>query len=241
MDNILEFLLPLLFILIYFFGNRFGKKEEEAGDEAPARKAPGDKRPEASPASEEARRIQEEIRRLIVARQGREEDSEEIPHNAPVSTSSASGSRPEGTAGQRSLNPAGSGGRSERGEAFVPKSMESLQDPVRLARGQTGGQEQPSQANQALRRIQEQEDAISRKQSEADALRKKANALHRKAGSIAMSGRPRLQAAGVLNRDGVKSLLRNPQSTRHAFLLQEILGTPVGLRSDDAIRPLWKS
>ena len=70
MEHLFDILVPLVFVVIYFFGNMFSKKSE--GDERPTpRRQP---RPDCEPSqadldyAERQRRIQEEIRRKIEAR-----------------------------------------------------------------------------------------------------------------------------------------------------------------------------
>ena len=70
MDNLLEYIIPVIFAAIYFFGNLLSKNgdEGEAAPGAPRRSSESD--PEAA---ERQRRIQEEIRRKILERRQSEQ------------------------------------------------------------------------------------------------------------------------------------------------------------------------
>jgi hypothetical protein len=247
MDNWLELLLPLIFIALYIFGNRGQKKKEEGEESAAPSRRPQSEGGEAD-ADAEARRIQEEIRRLIVARQGRGEESGEGERGTP--TPAAQPLRREVQQPQRSMEAApGHRAASERG-VTAPKSMDNIHDQGRRrelieSNRSPGSQVLASErSNAALRRIEEQEADIQDKERQTAALRAQARQLQEKTSAVASDLRRRTlrtTSDGSLDRGAIKQLLRNPQSTRHAFLLTEILGTPVGQRRNDAITPVWRS
>lgn len=58
MDNIFEYIIPIAFAAIYFFGNKLSEKTKEVFDQ----------RPEDTEVDDRQRRIQEEIRRKIMER-----------------------------------------------------------------------------------------------------------------------------------------------------------------------------
>ena len=86
MDNLLEWLIPLIFAAIYFFGNMFSGKSDE--DSAPG--VPNRRREEDPDAIERQRRIQEEIRRKIAERRG--QSIPDSQNSRPAHHSSAPGS-----------------------------------------------------------------------------------------------------------------------------------------------------
>ena len=88
MDNILEILIPLIFAVIYFFGNMFSGKSD--GDSAPS--IPGGRQDEDPDVIERQRKIQEEIRRKIAERRGGEDSRS--PLDAPSSSPAPSPAQP---------------------------------------------------------------------------------------------------------------------------------------------------
>ena len=88
MDNILEILIPLIFAVIYFFGNMFSGKSD--GDSAPS--IPGGRQDEDPDVIERQRKIQEEIRRKIAERRGGEDSRS--PLDAPSSSPAPSQAQP---------------------------------------------------------------------------------------------------------------------------------------------------
>ena len=84
MDNILEYIIPVIFAVIYLFGNKISKKAEEVFDQTP----------EDTGVEDRQRRIQEEIRRKI--RQRRDGSSQPSSSGSfPEENASVSEPKPE--------------------------------------------------------------------------------------------------------------------------------------------------
>lgn len=237
----LEFLIPIIFILLWIFGSRSGKKEEEdATPQAQRRKneAEGQEEGGSASPSDEARRIQEEIRRLIVSRQGGSAESQgSAPQNQQHQRIEGEKASAQMETGQRSMGQ--DPHRPDR--ASATKSMESLDGGGRRRAPADDSRSRMRQEDSSLERLRREEEMLKEKEQEAARLRQKAAAMQRAAGANAFQQAALSKATGGLNRSELQRLLRHPDSARNAFLLMEILGTPVGQRRDDSIKPFWKS
>ncbi len=227
MENWFELLIPVIIVLLYLFQRIWSGGEEI--DERP----PGE-----SDTSDEARRIQEEIRRKIVTRQqGRQareyvqetvrDDYEPVP--AEATTEPERFERFESAPENRRDDPGGfhtSSGESERSaEEHVPGLA-----PV----GESRQRDYQAELQEQLRRVEEA------KQMRRQATHS-AGEVVRKAGTQSnqrLGGKQFEHQAGRVQRrygtyavDALVDDLRSPDGLRKAFLMREILDRPVGMRS----------
>ena len=79
MDNLFEFIIPIVIAAFYLFGNKLSKKAEEVFDQTS----------EDTDVDDRQRRIQEEIRRKIMQRTGKPSQSERPQKSQPASSSSS--------------------------------------------------------------------------------------------------------------------------------------------------------
>lgn len=79
MDNLFEYIIPIVIAVFYLFGNKLSKKAEEVFDQTS----------EDTDLDERQRRIQEEIRRKIMQRTGEQPRSERNQESQPSSSSSS--------------------------------------------------------------------------------------------------------------------------------------------------------
>ncbi|MGJ3243879.1 MAG: hypothetical protein ACFE0O_13135 [Opitutales bacterium] len=221
----LEILVPLIFALIYILGNIFGNKnpdEDDASRKRDRSESGGD-----DPADLQ-RRIQEEIRRKIRQRQGGEGASgQEGPASAPQTETAPPRYDPHQPEQPRAHEP-------ERQSRPQP---ESADEPLR----------QPEPARTAYEdQIQEQLKEIEETRKRAAVLQEKARKVKKTGGNrgeIGSPSRPRTVRGGQSHqslRDAVLGLSRDPDAARKAILYMEVLGTPVGMRRNGKMGPLWE-
>lgn len=79
MDNLFEYIIPIVIAVFYLFGNKLSKKAEEVFDQTS----------EDTDLDERQRRIQEEIRRKIMQRTGEPPPSKRYQESQPSSSSSS--------------------------------------------------------------------------------------------------------------------------------------------------------
>ncbi len=212
MDNWFEILIPIVVILLYLFSRGRGGDEVEGP-------APGQ-----SETSEEARRIQEEIRRKIVARQqGRELE----PASSTLQEESGSGTglmEPERDSARAETGSQRAGGFHDtsapsRFERYREETPRTIPVPASTAPARDYQEELRAQ----LQRVKESKEA------------------HRRAFRIAGDKNAALGAAkggadrsrrsgGEFSRDGLLDELQNRGGLQKAFVLKEILGRPVATR-----------
>jgi hypothetical protein len=203
-DN-LQVILVIAGVIAYWINQR---RREKAGEEAdydgdgipenrPVRQDLGGGDPEAD---ERARRIQEEIRRKILARRG--ESPTEAPPPLP-------GSGPDPT---HAPPPVAGGTLGE----LLRRAIEEVRDPAAEARAaaEQAARERQRQMLEQMRGLEE----------EARITRERAASLAAAAAASAASvSRPRRRGSLVGD-------LRDPESLRRAIVLREVLGKPAGLR-----------
>jgi len=220
MDNLLEYLIPLIFAAIYFFGNMFSgnsKDEEDAPPTLP-RSRGADDEPDAA---ERQRRIQEEIRRKIMERRRASEggqvapaapaghDSRERPPPVPVPRETHSEAR-------------------ERPSAYSIPSREREPEPGHPAFSWDKSDDAYENSMQAkLRRIEETKRKAEKLQKQAAERRD----------SPDKRGEPRKPRTGGYFTGTVRESLQDPQAARVAFIYGEVLGQPISLRKGSSSVP----
>lgn len=218
MDNWLEFIVPVIFAAIYFFGNMFSKSDESEDAPRPRRPLTPVEDPEAV---ERQRRIQEEIRRKIMARREaaereagggaversrepvREERWQRVPEPEPEVVAEVPVTKipVEATAVEQSEAKAFSWDNSDNAyEHGIEARLKAIeQTKARAAKLKR-------QADQATRRVDY------------------SNARRRGAGS----GSGRLSGP-------IREVLKDPAAARAAFIYGEVLGQPSSLKQSSSV------
>ena len=248
-----EAIIPIILFILYGLGNVLGgrkkRDEDDEDDGADALEQPqrqGQGQPgQPAPASDRARRIQEEIRRKIAERTGQ-------PVGGPMGEG-------EARTGYDPTVPEHMQRRAEaeqpasplvgRYDPNLPENMqrrvnEPGEAPTRPTltlpsqRRETAEQQTPSRdgtpalspAEAIQRRLAEQRARAEETARERAAAERRAAAIARKAGvkQQAAIAAAEVRAGSIAAQ--VRQDLRDPVATRRAIVLNEILGTPTGLR-----------
>ena len=237
--EILEILLPVLFAVGYFIVAALNKKDS---DKEPTEPSSSDS-PELS---QREREIQEEIRRKI-----QERSQQSSPTEASVEQETSSEpyqydpSVPEAQQQRRVRE------QVKRVESSPPVPEESPTSDF----DQPAEEEPPPLQPAWQRQTTEIEDRMRKQQEEIDAMQRRAEEMQRQAGrqnaeigtrvgqrrsdSRSYSKTRSQSYSGSFQREVIDSL-KDPRGFKKALLSYEILGSPVGLRQDDKMGPLWK-
>ena len=212
MDNLLEYIIPVIFAAIYFFGNLLSKNgdEGEAAPGAPRRSSESD--PEAA---ERQRRIQEEIRRKILERRQSEQGGagtfEQSPAPNMRQADSVEAAQRE-AAKQRSRREAAA--RRSQPEPYRPEF-----EPER------------PQANPYQDEMQARLQQIEATKRQAETLKKQAQASREK-----LSPQPERPSGSTYRARGpIRSRLKDPAAARAAFIYGEVLGPPVSQKKSQSV------
>ncbi|WP_269523920.1 hypothetical protein [Coraliomargarita parva] len=215
MDNLLEFIIPLIVAGVYFFIN-FLSNRASGGEEDPRRRGRGGVDPDVL---ERQRRIQEEIRRKIMERRQAASGAE----TPPVATEAA---------------PRAEELRQRRAEIEHRRELRERQKAVReRARGTVeaphgqpahAGPDPVSPTFAYEQNMQAQLERIEETKRRAAALKKQANAAGVKVRG-ARTHTARSEGRGILS-GPIRENLSDPQAARAAFLYGEVLGRPLSLR-----------
>ncbi len=202
MENWFEFLIPIIIVLLYLFSRGRGGDELEGPP------------PSESDTSEQARRIQEEIRRKIVARQqGRSGESAQAPVHPAVEAP-----RPEAPPDKSFLDTSYPTEFERYGE--TPEEPEwvapAAASPARDYEGELKAQ---------LRRVKEAREA----RREASRGSVEGEEIGAGIGIDHQPGRVR-RRHGTYSLDTVLDELHSREGLQKAFVLKEVLGQPVGVR-----------
>ncbi|MDQ8194435.1 hypothetical protein QEH59_08355 [Coraliomargarita sp. SDUM461004] len=217
MDNLLEYIIPVIFAAIYFFGNMLSKNADE--DEAAP--LPGQRRGELDPeVAERQRRIQEEIRRKILQRrqegqEGQGTGEPQAAERAPQTRMSEPLRRSQPTPVERPYQP-------------------SKQERQRQSEPETPIYQAPSPAQSSGEYdIQAKLEQIEATKRRAEKLKKQARASDAKA----LPHRRPSAATGSRRalRGPVRRVLRDPAAARAAFIYGEVLGPPVTQRKSPSV------
>jgi hypothetical protein len=211
MDNLFEYIVPIIFAAIYFIGNMLSKKSDDdsAPSDTPRRGAAED-----PDAVERQRRIQEEIRRKIMERR-RATESGNASETAPRQESSADANLRERRAVAEQRR------QQSHPESSIPNSSSRIPHPV-------------AQANAFGDDMQAKLEQIEATKRRAEKLKKQAAASQRTnpAQNAGRSGNAK-RARPI--RGSVRSSLRDPVAARAAFIYGEVLGTPVSEKKASSV------
>lgn len=244
--DLLEIILPILFAVGYFIvaAMKGGNKEENA---SPAREQETE-----SDLSERERNIQEEIRRKIMERTRGGEggaESASFPAEGEADTS-YDPTRPESDQGRRQIRE-----QVRRVEDPPPVPAESSRTPGnrRSSWDRLEEQEPPPLQPAMQRREDDIQERMRKQQEEIDAMQRRAEEIRKKAsqqsgnissqaiGQSAIGGRRQNYRRGTGSFQAeVIDALKDPRGFKKAILSYEILGTPIGLRKQEKIGPLWQ-
>ncbi len=246
--DLLEILLPILFAVGYFIvaAMKGGKKEENPAP-GPQREAEA----EEADLSGRERQIQEEIRRKIMERTRRDAGAENPPITAEAETSPRyDPTRSEADQRRRQVReqvkrveePPPVPGQSSRwaGQRRSSRDAYEKQEPPPL---QPAMQRREDDFQERMRAQQEEIDGMQRR---AEEIRKRASRQTEEVSSqlitpIRDGSRRRNYSRGTGSfQADVINALKDPRGFKKAVLSYEILGTPVGLRKQDKIGPLWQ-
>lgn len=216
MDNLLEYLVPVIFAAIYFFGNMLSKKSD--GEDTPRSEEDAD-------AIERQRRIQEEIRRKIMERR-REGEGQggQMEGRAPARPQS-SAPQPESTTADDLLR--------ERRAAVEHRRQQRKQE-AQSHRNRHTSEEQREwhpETNTYEAQMQERLQQIEATKQKAEKLKQQARASRERTPANAPLTTPRTSLA----RGSVRSTLRNPAAARAAFIYGEVIGPPVSQRKTQTV------
>ena len=205
MDNLLEYIVPVIFAAIYFFGNMLSKNgdEDEAAPGAPRRSSESD--PEAA---ERQRRIQDEIRRKILERRQTEQGGAGSFEQSP-----APNMRPADSveAAQREA--------AEQRRRSQPEPYRPQFEPER------------PQANPYQDEMQARLQQIEATKRQAETLKKQAQASREKLSP--QPERP--SGSTYRARGPIRSRLKDPAAARAAFIYGEVLGPPVSQKKSQSV------
>lgn len=238
--ELLEIILPILFAVGYFIVavlNK-GSSDKESGETSSS---------ESPELSQREQEIQEEIRRKIQERSQRSSQAE-----APVPQETAS-SEPY----QYDPNKPESQQRRVREQVKRFDSPPPVPEESAASGYDQPAEEEPPPLQPAWQRqTTEIEDRLRKQQQEIDAMQRRAEELQRKAGQQTAEIGTRMSQrrsdsrshsksrsrsySGSFQREVIESL-KDPRGFKKALLSYEILGSPVGLRQDDKMGPLWKN
>ncbi|WOO41781.1 hypothetical protein [Rubellicoccus peritrichatus] len=211
MDQLLEYLVPIVVFIVWAAGQVLSKRSQGNEDEE-----------EHSDGNEDrARRIQEEIRRKIAERSQQQDGQQSPPpleQAPPPLTQKPSPYR---------TTPIGRE-RDERASNFPPPLSTST-EPAFF--------EVPKPARNLEAELEEQQKRLEESQRRAKAAR--LEALSRMAKVKGQPGQTRPRRVATSLREDVIATLSDPAAARKAILYYEILGTPVGMREDGKIKPAW--
>lgn len=234
----LEYLAPLVFVLVWILSKIFGPKEDQEGD-APRKRSEEESKGETF--SEQAREVQEEIRRRIAERQKQQ------PDRPPPVPSEA---REEAPA-QREYDPF----HSEQERSAPRETAYPKRQAERYRR-----EERPEPASPFSGGLSEIEKQIAEQRRKAEAARRQREEARRKVaeqlGKLEGGGSmpPPVPAAAVSSTatwglfpgsgltaghlGEVRAELRSPSAARRAVILREVLGPPRALDPEGTFRPL---
>lgn len=222
-----EVLLPIALVLFFVLRQFLGQEEGESGP-----------RPGQSEADDEARRIQEEIRRKIIARQqGRSEESGESGDEAVAYREEAPPQQREDRFPRRQETPP-----PIRAESLERPSARTAERPPPVRRSQSERRSKPeakaagkARDLQDELRVQMERLRESREAKEEAVKSSSAKGLHRR-------GKTKRAVVARAHEDVRSQLLADlstGDSMKRAFLLKEVVDRPIGLRSRPDVFSNW--
>jgi hypothetical protein len=227
LEQLLEFLIPAIIIGFGLLGKFLESRSERKQDD-----------PDEAAMAERRRQVQEELRRKIEQRRAqqtsetaRQDDYDpSLPDHLQPPRRRTEPLLPAETRHQskRRIEPA----YQEPEPVFEQAEYPPIFEP-----------DTPDRFQQLTDQLKAQKQAVAAARRRADSA-KRQRLEQATAGSPALKGKVSavkggLPRTGILQ-DDVKAYLQDPHMARRAILLQEIIGTPVGLREDGAMRPSWR-
>lgn len=206
MDNLLEYIIPVIFAAIYFFGNMLSKNSD---DEAEPKRPLVEEDPDVA---ERQRRIQEEIRRKIMERRN------------------ATGSSGEG--GRDSRPEPAERPRPELAERTWHHPEQVKGEHGRDFRSEPAERTRPEPVSSFDHDLQAKLEQIEATKRRAEKLKKQAHASSAQASSVQSADAPSRRTS---LRGPVRSTLRDPAAARAAFIYGEVLGPPVSQRKSQTV------
>ena len=206
MESLQDYIVPIAVIIIWVLGKLFGGQAEEGGAPPP----PGKSAPNEDQA-ERARQIQEEIRRKIAERRGQSQ-----PQQQPTPVQQRA--EPEPAQARRSAQ----------------RTATTARQPEPEPQSPAHGWEYANRDLQQELRIKAQEAEAARLKAEAARMEARARIAKVKPEAVVPMAAANTDLSGT-PADFIRSAFADPQSTRNAFVFQEVVGTPVALRTDDRI------
>lgn len=219
MDNLLEFIVPLIFAAIYFFGNMLSGKSDADDKPKPLRRR---ETPEDAEAAERQRKIQEEIRRKIMERRQAAETAE------PVRQMSAYDEQ------QRERRRALEAAREQEAtvkQATPPPVRRQVEPPPRVAKKSEGGFSWDASDDIYESQMAQQLKRIEATKQKAEKLKKQA----KQASSASKSQSKKEPRSSRTFSGPIRSQLKDPAAARAAFIYGEVLGQPVSERKQSSV------
>ena len=210
MESLQDYIVPIAVIIIWVLGKLFGGQAEEDG----APPSPRQPTPPNENQAERTRQIQEEIRRKIAERRRESQP----PSQPPPVPQRAQRTEPEPAQARRSA---------QRTTATARQPEPEPQSPAY-------GWDHPQRDLQQELRIKAQEAEAARLKAEAARMEARARIAKVKPEAVVPMTSANLNLGGT-PADFIRSALADPLSTRNAFVFQEVVGTPVALRTEDRI------
>lgn len=218
----LQIVIMLAAAFAYWLKQTKDKAEKDESDRTPP---PLPMSSSADEQMERTRRIQEEIRRKIAERRA----GTAIP-TPPVMTSSE---RPvaSSTLAPRPVARSSGGTLRERMEAKMTEALKRIEDAAKAAaeREQSEQRErrQPARPTEAELAVREAEKLAAERRAAVEALAERER--ERRLAAAALSSKVKEPEPATVA-SSLRDDLRDPGNVRRAWLLREVLGTPVGLR-----------
>lgn len=213
MENLLDLIIPLIFLIVFSLGSLSKqKKGKEGGEEAEE----GEPLPPIGGGKDPLSEIREEIRRKI-----RENQQQRKPDSGGTTRE-----QPTPYARQQADSTL-----SEKPRSFNRDQQRSQQV-----------YQQNREVAQRMENMQRMQKQVEEMQKRADAEKRKASKVAganygRRDLRISSKRQNRIRRSGVVGE--VIGELKRPESSRKAVLNAEILGTPVGLRRPGQSQALW--
>jgi hypothetical protein len=208
MDNLLDYIIPIVFAAIYFFGNMLSKGGDDA-EAPPARRVSRDEDPDVL---ERQRRIQEEIRRKILERRNA---TNPAPDAAPA---------PQRQTAEfsREHSPAHSPAAESARQRHIAETARQ-RHPAELAQPEPSSTQPDAYETEMQAKLRQ----IEATERQAQKLAKQARAARQQSSSAAT---PSGAQTSRSKRGPVRAILRDPAAARAAFIYSEVMGPPISQR-----------
>ncbi|MFP4165641.1 MAG: hypothetical protein ACLFUF_00550 [Opitutales bacterium] len=244
MENLLEILIPLVFVVLYVFGSLFSGKDKD--DAIPGGESEGrGGEPEEDP-MEQQRRIQEEIRRKIESRGKAREEPEWGRNHEPQAPLSREAEKQGGRVGptiapqqQKASGPWGG----KRGFSWDTTEDPHSEDVYAYDEDAYAYEKSSKDAYSTSTSpygygdAQKDQQKLEETRRRARELKQDVEVAKQEIGTASIGTPPQRRTQKPAKRGGkqfgagpVREVLNNPRAARTAFIYGEVLGAPVGLR-----------